>query len=156
MLPLVWVNVRGRYAQRGFRSVGGLRFLQTMVAMVASLFFFFSNRREVEDPCCPHCCAHGGRRALWGGFNIEKECLRLCSVNNKKKKRREMRVENGSGAVCCVQGRKRLNFPAGNLSAFIHFTPSKAENGEKGTVCTPPSWSGSLPLSRSCAITFFL
>lgn len=44
----------------------------------------------------------------------------------------EMRVENGSGAVCCLQAERRLNFPAGNLSAFIHLTRSKVETRRKG------------------------
>lgn len=59
----------------------------------------------------------------------KKGCLRLDSIKKKNDKRCAWRTDRER----CVAFRpKYLNFPAGNLRAFIHFTLSIVETGRKG------------------------
>lgn len=60
-------------------------------------------------------------------FKIVKECLRLCSIKINKK----MRVEDGSGAVCCVQA-KAFEFSCWESEHVHSFQPEQSRNGGKG------------------------
>lgn len=73
----------------------------------------------------------------------------------KKIKNDEMRVEDRSGAVCCVQA-EAFEFSCWESECIHSFHPERSRNGQKGTIWTRSLWSGNLPLSCSCAVTFFL
>lgn len=85
-------------------------------------------------------------------FLISKNSV--CSEIALKNKRQEMRVEDGSGAVCCVQA-EAFEFSCWESECIHSFRPEQSRNGEKGTIWTRSLRSGRLPLSCSCAITFF-
>lgn len=106
----------------------------------------------------------GKLRTLVAPIVMLTEATKICEVVliSKKgvcgyaafKKRHEMRMEDGSGAVCCVQA-EAFEFSCWEFECIHSFHPEQSRNGEKGTIWTRPQRSGSLPLSCSCAITFF-
>lgn len=107
----------------------GLRFHQTMVAMVA--FFFFQTAGKFSTLVAPIVILTEADKRFEVVLISKKGCLRLDSI--KKKKRQEMRVEDGSGAVCCVQA-KVFEFSCWESEGIHSFHPEHSRNGEKGTI----------------------
>lgn len=118
--------MHGRYAQRR----GRLRSPLPPNNGRDGRLLFFQTAGKFSTLVAPIVILTGADKRCEVVLISKKGCLRLDSIKNQ---RQEMRVEDGSGAVCCVQA-EVFEFSCWESEGIHSFHPEHSRNGEKGTI----------------------